>query len=301
MTTRHEVPCPAKEYLHSMHSKHQVSQADMVRARNNRRKRMSLFARQTSQGDAVWEGYERVVGFDTMLDAEDTVSGSASYTLQVKSVGYARTKHARTFMCAVDATESRYAAMLTSEHALEWIMENLVDDGDEMIAVRVMDEQLDSRWLCSPDMTQERARAGARSLISSIVELNENQRKVGAATDQISATVEFLTGPIKASILRLVTMYRPESLTIGTQGKQVSALEKMLGTTPLGNLSKSLIWQSPVPVIIVRPQDRVQKHLSKRMADPRRHEYYDLIERNQTLPMSLPPTLATGHAVAGHS
>lgn len=106
---------------------------------------------------------------------------------------------------------------------------------------------------------------------------------------QISITVEFLTGPIKSSILRLVTIYRPESLTIGTRGKQVSALEKMLGTTPLGNLSKSLIWQSPVPVIIVRPEDRVKKHFSKRMNDPRRHEYFDLIQHDEQLPMSLPP------------
>lgn len=105
---------------------------------------------------------------------------------------------------------------------------------------------------------------------------------------QISITVEFLSGPIKSSILRLVTMYRPESLTIGTRGKQVSALEKMLGTTPLGNLSKSLIWQSPVPVIIVRPEDRVKKHLLKRMSDPRRHEYYDLVQHDDDLPMSLP-------------
>lgn len=83
-------------------------------------------------------------------------------------------------------------------------------------------------------------------------------------------------------------MYRPESLTIGTRGKQVSALEKILGTTPLGNLSKALIWQSPVPVIIVRPEDRVKKHLWKRMSDPRRHEYYDLVQHDEQLPISLP-------------
>ncbi|KAI3628001.1 hypothetical protein CBS14141_002002 [Malassezia furfur] len=209
---------------------------------------MSLFSRQTKDDDAIWKGYERIVGFDTMPDAEDTVSGSASYTLQVKSHGYSRTKHTRTFMCAVDATES-------SERALEWIMENLVDDGDEIVAVRVLDSEQDGT---------------SHALI------------------QISITVEFLSGPIKSSILRLVTMYRPESLTIGTRGKQVSALEKMLGTTPLGNLSKSLIWQSPVPVIIVRPEDRVKKHLLKRMSDPRRHEYYDLVQHDDDLPMSLP-------------
>lgn len=105
---------------------------------------------------------------------------------------------------------------------------------------------------------------------------------------QISITVEFQTGAIKSTILHLVRIYRPESLTIGTRGKQVSALEKMLGATPLGNMSKALIWQCPVPVIIVRPEDRVRKHLSKRLADPRRREYSELMQRNQELPMSLP-------------
>lgn len=131
------------------------------------------------------------------------------------------------------------------------------------------------------DVDQEKARIGARSLLSSIVELNE----ASDAGRKISVTVEFLTGPIKPTILELVRMYRPQSLTIGTRGKQVSALQKMLGSTPLGNLSKSLIWQSPVPVIIVRPEDRIQKHLFKRLADPRRHEYMHLVQHDQ-LPLS---------------
>ncbi|WFD18006.1 hypothetical protein MCAP1_000218 [Malassezia caprae] len=238
-------------------------------SRPARRSRMSLFASERSHNDEVWKGYERIVGFDTLPDAEDSVSGNASYTLQVKAKGYARTKHTRTFMCAVDATES-------SERALEWIMHNLVDDGDEIVAVRVLDWEQDY-------VDQEKARIGARSLLSSIVELN----KASDADRKISVTVEFLTGPIKSTILELVRMYRPQSLTIGTRGKQVSALQKMLGSTPLGNLSKSLIWQSPVPVIIVRPEDRIQKHLFKRLADPRRQEYMQLVQ-NDKLPLSRP-------------
>lgn len=91
--------------------------------------------------------------------------------------------------------------------------------------------------------------------------------------------------------MRLVAMYRPDALTISTRGKQVSAIQKMLGLTPLGSISKCvlltrfLIWQSPVPVIIVRPEDRVRKHLSKRMADPRRREYQNLVSSQEQLPM----------------
>ena len=57
-------------------------------ARHLRRQRMSLFSRNTSLKDDVWKGYERIVGFDTMPDAEDTASRSSSYTLQVKAKGY---------------------------------------------------------------------------------------------------------------------------------------------------------------------------------------------------------------------
>ena len=142
---------------------------------------MSLFARQTPTNETGWNGFERTVGFDTMPDAEDTVSGSASYTLQIRSIGHSRTKHTRTFMCAVDATESRYVAgcLTFSERALEWIMGNLVDDGDEIVAVRVLDNEQDGRFGTANEVvTQKNAREGARSLLSSIVELNGNTRKV---------------------------------------------------------------------------------------------------------------------------
>ena len=86
--------------------------------------RMSLFASERSLNDQVWKGYERIVGFDTMPDAEDSVSCNATYTLQVKAKGYARTKHTRTFMCAVDATESRCVrqtdAAIVAVRVLDW-------------------------------------------------------------------------------------------------------------------------------------------------------------------------------------
>lgn len=140
-----------------------------------------------------------------------------------------------------------------------------------------------------PVVDQQRAREGAQSLLSSIIALNRksgDERKVRQLLTQISVTVEIYEGEIKSTILAMVRMYRPDSLIIGTRGKQVSALEKMLGTTPLGNLSKQLIWQSPVPVTIVRPKDRIQKHLSKRLTDPRRQEYADLVKDDEALPMS---------------
>lgn len=108
--------------------------------------RKSLF--QASASDlSDWKGYVRVTGFDTMPDADYTWSRNFSFTQQIKSEGYVPSKKARTFMCAVDATPC-------SERALEWLMENLVDDGDEVVAVRILDEEVERAWESNqPHMT----------------------------------------------------------------------------------------------------------------------------------------------------
>ncbi|WFD33958.1 hypothetical protein MCUN1_000786 [Malassezia cuniculi] len=240
------------------------SSVDQLSVESAPSSRKSLFQ---GSKNVDWKGFVRVAGFDTMPDADFTWSRNFSFTQQIKSEGYVRTKKARTFMCAVDATPC-------SERALEWLMENLVDDGDQVVAVRILDEEVE------PIQDLASIRESAQNLLSSIVELNETSEN-----RRISVTVEFVAGYIRTSIMRLVVMYRPDSLTISTRGKQVSALQKMLGSTPLGSISKYLIWQSPVPVIIVRPEDRVRKHLSKRMADPRRREYQSLVGSEDNLPM----------------
>ena len=44
-------------------------------------------------------------------------------------------------VCLEEGCKSRLSRLTTyySERALEWIMENLVDDGDELVAARVID------------------------------------------------------------------------------------------------------------------------------------------------------------------
>ena len=168
-------------------------------------------------------GYERKVGFDTMVDADDTPNRYFTFCLQVKSRGYKRTKNTRTFMCAVD--DNSY-----SERALEWLMESLVSDGDEIVAVRVLDGEVE-------EIDQENARDEARELMASIVQLND---EVGHQS--ISIVVEFVAGrefgKVTNTILGLIYMYRPDSLTVGTRGKSVSAFQKMLGGSSMGSCSR---------------------------------------------------------------
>jgi hypothetical protein len=57
-----------------------------------------------------------------------------SYTLHVHSDGYARTRSTRVFLCASSPDES-------GSEALEWALECLVQDGDELIVFRGIDQE----------------------------------------------------------------------------------------------------------------------------------------------------------------
>lgn len=50
-----------------------------------------------------------------------------------------------------------------------------------------------------------------------------------------------------------------------------------------------ILNRSPVPVVIVRPQAKVKKHLAKRQNDPKRRSYHDLValQKEEHLPISV--------------
>jgi hypothetical protein len=69
------------------------------------------------------DGYIARVGFDT-LGGNDTTE--YAFTLQSKTDNWKRTNKSRTFLIGTDLND--YSA-----HALHWVMENMVEDGDEVI------------------------------------------------------------------------------------------------------------------------------------------------------------------------
>lgn len=74
--------------------------------------------------------YTPKVSFDTF---ENPNASMFSFTLQVKSEGYKRTKDTRVFLCAASPDESGI-------EALDWCLESLVQNGDELIVFRGVDE-----------------------------------------------------------------------------------------------------------------------------------------------------------------
>jgi hypothetical protein len=71
------------------------------------------------------------VSFDTF---ENPAASMFFFTLCVKSDGYRRTRSTRVFLCAAGADES-------GREALDWSLESLVQDGDELIVFRGIDQE----------------------------------------------------------------------------------------------------------------------------------------------------------------
>ena len=76
------------------------------------------------------QGYTPKVSFDTF---ENPVASMFSFTLQVKSDGYERSPSSRVFLCASSPDDS-------GRHALDWTIESLVQDGDELVVFRGIDQ-----------------------------------------------------------------------------------------------------------------------------------------------------------------
>ena len=84
-------------------------------------------------------GYTPKVGFDTF---EDPQASMFSFTLHVQSDGYERNKNTRVYLCAASPDES-------GTQALDWALESLVQEGDELVVFRGVDADDPSKSLPS--------------------------------------------------------------------------------------------------------------------------------------------------------
>lgn len=85
----------------------------------------------TTSALVVSQGYTPKVSFDTF---ENSAASMFSFTLHVQSDGYARSRSTRVFLCASSPDES-------GREALEWAIECLVQDGDELVVFRGIDQE----------------------------------------------------------------------------------------------------------------------------------------------------------------
>ncbi|KAK0623487.1 hypothetical protein B0T14DRAFT_179685 [Immersiella caudata] len=122
------------------------------------------------------------VGFDNLPAGEATKNNTSSFTLHVRHQGYQPSRRSRTFMVGVD--EHAY-----SDYALVWLLNNMVDDGDEVICVRVLE---------NPPRGNEKAyQDEARRLMETIQAKNEQNKA-------ISIILEYSVGKLHATFQQLV-------------------------------------------------------------------------------------------------
>ncbi|KAI9375374.1 hypothetical protein BJX61DRAFT_494491 [Aspergillus egyptiacus] len=205
------------------------------------------------------QAYERGVSFDT-FDNPDTPD--FSLTLNYKHKGYQLTRRSRTFLCGTDQNDY-------SDFALEWLIDELVDDGDEIVCLRVVEK--DSTIASDAAVEAGKYRQEAEKLFEQVMQKNRQNEKA------ISLVLELAVGKVQDIIQRMIKLYEPAVLVVGTRGKNMSGVQGLLS----GSISKYCLQRSPIPVIVVRPSVKREKKKKKRLADPTRRSYNHILELSE--------------------
>ncbi len=223
----------------------------------NAEKRNSL-ARQRSSSPPPPGAYQKRVAFDTFTNKD---AADFSFTLQTKHRDFTYGRRTRTFLCGTDQNE--YSSV-----ALEWLLEELVDDNDIVVCLRVVEPG--TRLVSDISILEMVYREEAEKLLETIKGKNTKDRA-------ISLILEFSVGKIEHEIQRMTHMYEPIILVVGTKGRSLNGLQ---GLMP-GSISKYCLQYSPVPVIVVRPESKRLKRKRQRQADPLRVGYIDILEEHE--------------------
>ncbi|KAI9660084.1 MAG: hypothetical protein M1821_001436 [Bathelium mastoideum] len=199
------------------------------------------------------------VSFDTFDNKE---ASDFSLTLQSKHKDYEYSKRSRTFLCGTDTNDY-------SEFALEWLIDELVDDGDEIVCLRVVEK--DSKFAGDSSIEEGRYRAEADKMMQYIQGKNVENKA-------INLILEFSVGKIQDTIQAMIRIYEPAILVVGTRGRSLGGFQGLLP----GSVSKWCLQHSPVPVIVVRPSSKRDKKKRKRLQDPARRGYKDILDKSGT-------------------
>lgn len=199
--------------------------------------------------------FEHRVAFDTFDNKNAT---DFSLTLNSKHEDYEYYRLSRTFLCGTD--KNKY-----SENAVKWLLEELAQDGDEIVCLRVIDPY--SKISNSEKALEEkRYRDEAHAFLEHIMTKNTRNRK-------ISLVLEFAVGGVESLIKRMIQIYEPSILIVGTKGR---SMEGFKGLLP-GSVSKWCLQHSPIPVVVVKPTRKREGQKAKREANPNKMAYLDMI------------------------
>ncbi|KAG5916826.1 hypothetical protein E4U42_007477 [Claviceps africana] len=199
------------------------------------------------------------VGFDNVPNGEVTKNNTLSLTLNVRHKGFHARRRSRSFMVGVD--EHAY-----SDYAIQWLLDELVDDGDEIVCVRVIEKEI--------RLNDKQYQDDAQNVMQSILAKN-------GANRAISFVLEYAVGKLHATFQKLIQMYQPAMLIVGTRGRSLGGIQGLVNSR--NSFSKYCLQYSPVPVVVVRPTEKRIKKKVKRANDTNRQTYASMLAFNNGL------------------
>ncbi|KAJ3478260.1 hypothetical protein NLG97_g8629 [Lecanicillium saksenae] len=197
--------------------------------------------------------FQHHVGFDNVPNGEATKHNTTSLTLNVRHKGYQARRRSRIFMVGVD--ENSY-----SDYAIQWLLDELVDDGDEIVCVRVLESAI--------RMNDKQYQEDAQNVMQGILAKNGANRAV-------SIVLEYAVGKLHATFQKLIQMYQPAMLIVGTRGRSLGGIQGLVNNR--NSFSKYCLQYSPVPVVVVRPTEKRIKKKVKRANDSSRQTYLSML------------------------
>lgn len=132
--------------------------------------------------------FRKHVTFSNVHLGEPTKFNFPCYTLVVRHLGYQSKRRSRTFMVGID--DHQY-----SDEALQWLFERFVDDGDEIVCVRVIEKDV---RLFEGDKRLDEFQREANAEVAKI------QAKCGDKK-AISIVLEYAVGKLHLAFQRLVS------------------------------------------------------------------------------------------------
>jgi hypothetical protein len=135
--------------------------------------------------------FQHHVSFDNFGGGEPTERNTISFTLNVKHKGYQFKRRSRTFMVGID--ENDY-----SDIALQWLLEELVDDGDQIICLRVVEKG--AKIANDRNLEKKQYQAEAKEIMKNIQKKNDEHRA-------ISIVLEFAIGKVHPTFQKMVRRF----------------------------------------------------------------------------------------------
>ena len=188
--TTHQAPSQERKSLQKMinqaHARsHSYDDSNSRQSSRNRRNEREMRQRRSNPSPPPPPAFVNRVSFETFEGAAD--AQPFSLTLKSKHKDYTYSRYSRTFLCGLDTNDY-------SHNALEWLMEILAEEGDEIVVLRVLDPG--SRVSSEASRDDGGYLHEAKMLLDSVLKINEDGKAVNVALskDQTDARLDCYCG-----------------------------------------------------------------------------------------------------------